>query len=232
MIKTIYILWFQGFEQAPQVVQKCVASWRVYNPDWKIVLLDKHNLKNYIRLENVDKFNKTALSDVIRISLLYSFGGLWVDATTFCNKSLNEWLPNYIHQGFFAFDRPGIDRLISSWFLYSEKGNYITEKWYHKAIQYYQKNENPHTYFWFHYIFGDLYTLDNTFQKIWDQVPKLSANGIGPHYLLEKGYCNTLTKEVKTDIDSKITPLYKLTYKTKFPEYNIKMNLYYLYSTI
>lgn len=232
MIKTIYILWFQGFDEAPEVVKKCANSWKVYNPDWDIILLDNNNLRNYINLENLDKFNKTAQSDVIRILLLQLYGGLWVDATTFCNQSLNDWLPNYIHQGFFAFNKPGPDRLLSTWFLYSERGNYIIDKWYDRTLHYYEINNNPHTYFWFHYLFGDLYNSDSKFKEIWDKVPKLSANGNGPHYLQEQGMFNTISMLVKTNIDNKITPLYKLTYKCEFPVYNENLNLYYLYSTI
>ena len=97
MIKTIYILWFQGFDNAPEIVKKCVQSWKYYNPDWTIILLDNTNLNNYITLENyiIDIHNKninhTALSDIIRVIFLKLYGGLWVDSTTFCNRPLNEW---------------------------------------------------------------------------------------------------------------------------------------------
>lgn len=233
MIKTIYILWFQGFNKAPEIVKECVNSWKYYNPDWNIVLIDNNNLINYVNLDNYKiNFDKTALSDVVRILLLKLYGGLWVDATTFCNKPLNDWLPNYINEGFFAFDKPGPDRLLSSWFLYSDKNNYIIDKWYNKTIIYYKNNDNPDIYFWFHYLFGDLYKLDKIFKEIWDRVPKLSANGNGPHYLQEQGMFKNISIQNKLDIDNKITPLYKLTYKCEFPKYNENLNLYYLYSTI
>ena len=238
MIKTIYILWFQGFENAPELVKNCINSWKYYNSDWTIILLDNTTLSNYIKLNDyiadiyLKQINNTALSDIVRIILLKLYGGLWVDATTFCNKQLNDWLPKYINEGFFAFDRPGPDRLLSSWFLYAEKDNYIIKTWYNKTLEYYKINNKPHTYFWFHYLFGDLYTSDNTFKKIWDTVPKLSATGIGPQYLHQKGLFNNITNDIKQDIDDKITPLYKLTYKCQFKKYDIKLNLYYLFSSI
>ena len=238
MIKTIYIVWFQGFDNAPEIIKACVNSWKFYNPDWNIILIDNNNLINYVNLENYitdiykRNINNTALSDIIRVILLNLYGGLWVDATTFCNKPLNDWLPKYINEGFFAFNNPAPDRLLSSWFIYSEKNNYIIDKWYNKTLQYYKINNCPHTYFWFHYLFGDLYNSDNIFKKLWDKVPKLSANGIGPHYLQEKGMFNNISIQTKLDIDNKITPFYKLTYKCNFPEYNESTILYYLYSTI
>ena len=95
MNKNIYILWFQGFENSPEIIKRCVESWKHYNPDWNIILLDNTNLSNYINLEEyIDITNKdinyTALSDVVRVALLNVYGGLWVDATTFCNKPLNN----------------------------------------------------------------------------------------------------------------------------------------------
>jgi hypothetical protein len=234
--KNIYILWFQGFDNAPDVVKQCVNSWKYYNPDWNIILLDDTNLNSYINLKNytidITYIEKCHLADIIRTILLKLYGGLWVDATTFCNKPLNDWLPNYINEGFFAFDKPGADRLISNWFLYSEKNNYIIDKWCDNTLKYYSTNKKAHTYFIHHYLFGDLYISDIRFKEVWDKVPKLSANGMGPHYLQENGLCKNITTKTKTEIDSKITPLYKLSHKIQFPKYDEKLNIYYLYSTI
>lgn len=236
MIKTIYILWFQGFDNAPEIVKRCVNSWKHYNPDWEIILFDNNNLINYVDLHNyitcTELMEKCHLSDIVRCLLLQLYGGLWVDATTFCHKPLSDWLPNYIDQGFFAFSKPSPNKLISNWFLYSEKNNYIINKWCNKTLEYYTINNKAHTYFIHHYLFGDLYKSDNVFKIMWDQVPKLSANGNGPHYLQQYGMFKTLTPTHKSNIDNKITPLYKLTYKCQFPEYNENLNLYYLYSTI
>ena len=235
MIKTLYMLWFQGFDNSPEIIKKCAQSWKHYNPDLNIVLLDNNNLNDYIKVDDYIEISKkalshAALSDIIRISLLRKHGGLWVDATTFCNKPLNEWLPNYINEGFFAFSKPGRDRLLSSWFLYSEKGSITIEKWFQAVIQYYLAHDAPQAYFWLHYLFGDLYKSDGAFKEIWDKVPVLSANGMGPHYLQQKGICCNISQSVKGDIDSKVTPLYKLNHR--FIYKNKNSNLYYLYSTL
>ena len=50
--KNIYILWFQGFDNAPDVVKQCVNSWKYHNPDWNVILLDDTNLNTYINLKN------------------------------------------------------------------------------------------------------------------------------------------------------------------------------------
>jgi len=237
MNKNIYILWFQGFENAPEIIKRCVESWKYYNPEWNIILLDNTNLNNYINIEEyIDVTNKDinfiALSDVVRVILLNVYGGVWVDATTFCNKPLNEWLFKYTNNGFFAFSKPSTDKLISSWFLYSEKEHYITDTWLKSIVNYYKIHNQPQIYHWLHYLFGDLCNSDKSFKELWDKVFKMPANGLGPHYLQEKGMFNKLTSEVKQDVDNKITPLYKLTYKCNFSNYNETTNLYYLYSSV
>ena len=108
MIKIIYILWFQGFDNAPYIVNKCVESWKYYNKDWKIILLDRTNINQYIKIEQyIDLSSKKLLlaheSDIIRLCLLKEHGGLWVDSTLFCNKPLDEWFPDNCKNGFFAF---------------------------------------------------------------------------------------------------------------------------------
>jgi len=206
MIRNIYILWFQGFENAPDIVKRCIDSWKYYNPTWNIQIICNDNLIKYLNIEDYIQINKltinnTALSDVIRIILLKLYGGLWVDATTFCNKPLDDWLNEYISEGFFAFDKPGPDRLISSWFLYSDIDNYIINSWFDLTIKYYKINNTPHTYFWFHYLFGQLYNSDIKFKKIWNSVKKIPANNLGPHYLQEKGLFKKINDKIKLDIE-------------------------------
>ena len=212
MIKNIYFLWFQSLEKAPYIVTKCYQSWKDLNPDWNLILLDDKNIKDYVDYEKF--INKEImlchLADIVRLLLLNKYGGVWVDATTFCNRPLNEWLDKYMQKGFFAFANPGPDRLLSNWFICSEKENYITAKWLDSTIEYYLTNKKAHTYFIHHYLFGTLYKTDDNFKKIWDNVIKFSADA--PHYLLNK-LSDTLNETIKGNIDSKKTPLYKLTYK-------------------
>ena len=171
MIKIIFIYWAQKFIKAPTVIKKCLLSWKLKNPTWKIIELDDDNLSEYINIEeeisDIENKNitKTAYSDIIRIFLLAKYGGCWCDATTFCNQSLDIWLNKNIKTGFFGFDKPGEDRLLSSWFLYAEKNNYIIKKWKEKTILYWKNHNKAHTYYWFHYLFGDLYNSDNSSER-------------------------------------------------------------------
>jgi hypothetical protein len=254
-VKTIYILWLQGFDNAPFVVKKCLESWVTLNPEWNVIKLDKHNLTKYIDVAEIIKdINKksvtnASLSDIIRIGLLNKYGGLWVDATTYCTIPLDNWIDDYINRGFFAFRFNGInkqkpDRPISSWFIYGEKDNYIVNAWYKATVTYcnktsvlgygkpvstknkWQQHIFDEHYFWFHYLFEKLSETDTMFNNVWNTVPVLYETG--PHFVQRKGLLNDLDNEVKSHIDCKKAPLYKLSYRYDASLYGKNCNLYYL----
>mgnify|MGYP000082498576 CR=1 FL=1 len=126
MNKNIWIYWSQGFDNAPPLVKECLKSAKHYNPNWNIIELTDVNLKEYI--DGIHHPGPlAAYSDIIRISLIEKYGGLWVDATVLFNKSLDEWLPEYITEGMFAFSKPTKRHNICSWFLYGEKDNFLIE---------------------------------------------------------------------------------------------------------
>lgn len=217
--KNIYILWFQGFDMAPNIVKKCLNSWEYHNEDWKIIELSEKNLGNYVNLEKEiinfknKKIKYAALSDIIRISILKNYGGLWVDATTFCNMPLNEWLPNYIKNGFWCFTKTKKNVDISSWFIYSNKENYITTKWYNEVVNYWNKKDKMDNYFWFHKLFKNLLYKDLRFSLNWHSTKKLYANDCHYFFPYKKNLITNLDDNTKKHIDNKVTPLYKLTYK-------------------
>jgi len=238
MIKNIYILWFQGFDNAPYIVKKCVESWKHYNKNWNIILLDKINLNQYIKIEDyIDLTNKKLLlaheSDIIRLCLLKEHGGLWVDSTTFCNKPLDEWLVDRCKNGFFAFHRPWPNLIISVWLLYSDKNAYMINRWMESLITYYKPRQQAHTYHIITYIFENLTKYNYIFKKKWETIPKIS--GIPSQYIQLKGFFNTIDFEYKQLIQNKETPIYKLTYKDIDPNSNFNnpsLNLPYLFQTI
>jgi len=241
MIKQLFIYWGQGFINAPKIVQTCLLTWKKHNPTWNIIELDNSNLSQYIDLkpelpENIH-ITKTHLSDVIRICLLEKYGGLWVDATTYCVKPLDDWLPQYITSGFFAFNKnsPKQHILISNWFLYGDKDNYIIKKQKQSVIDYIHKSKvgiglshvvhgaqtiydwvhhryDTEFYFWFHMLFADSYQSDNVFKSIWDNTPKYSSDI--PHIVqLSIGMLTEMNDTIQKRITDTDAPVHKLTYR-------------------
>jgi hypothetical protein len=260
MIKQLFIYWDQGFRNAPNIVQKCLLTWKKHNPTWHIIELDDSNLSQYIDLkqelpENIS-ITKASMSDVIRICLLEKYGGLWVDATTYCVKPLDDWILQYITSGFFAFSNnvPEQHTLISSWFLYGDKDNYIVKKQKQSVIDYIHKSKvgigllNPSSsaqyiddwfhnkyekefYFWFHMLFTDSYHSDNVFKSIWDNTPKYSSDT--PHTVqLGIGMLTEMNDNIQKRITDTEAPLHKLTYRYDENEFKKGCVLDYLFEQI
>lgn len=132
--KIIWFLWLQGLSEAPEIVRRCHDSWRRHNPDWELRTLDRAALGRLIDLDallgrQLSAISPQALSDIARVGLLAAHGGVWADASTFCQRPLDDWLPGELGGGLFAFTRPGRDRLISSWFLASTPAHPLTTAW-------------------------------------------------------------------------------------------------------
>jgi len=218
MIQKLYLLWYQGFDQAPYIVQKCIRSWAHYNPSWDMILLDEWNLKDYLPpeiLEKKNKMNLTSFSDLIRIALLTERGGIWADATTFCTCPLDGWLEKRVTSGFWAFDMPTMDRLISTWFLYGEPHHLILEKWYRASLAYWEDPPRSSDYFWFHSLFTHLFETDADFRSSWQQIRsnghRISARM--PHLYQDNGYLSPPTHRFRYFLRRNPPPLVKLSYK-------------------
>jgi len=145
----IWIMWFQGFDCAPDLVGKCLQSWQLHNRDWQVVLLHEKNYQSYVNLDDIvhphgQSVSPQALSDILRINLLAKFGGVWVDATCFCCRPLDEWLGQYVTSGFFAFEQPARDRLLASWFLASATDCHLTNSYCKAVNSYWSRNRFPY----------------------------------------------------------------------------------------
>jgi hypothetical protein len=219
--KTIWMFWEQGWNDAPEICKICLKSWLKYNPDWNIQTLDGSNIADFINLEQYVKNYKSKRpiqmrADILRTNLLNQHGGLWVDATVFCTKPLNDWIYPYIKEGFFAFEKNDkVPHLISNWLLYAEPNNYIINTWATKYNSYW-KNKETSEYFRHAYMFDDLYKNNNTFYIMWNNIKKLSASI--PHKLKYKDKHSSIPAHIKKHINKVQSPLYKLDHNPKTSE--------------
>lgn len=127
---TIWCFWWQGIENAPDLVQTCVDSIRMRNPQCNVVLLDKNNYDDYVDFPayilaklHSDQISYTLFSDILRFKLLSKYGGIWMDATIFCVGPLrNEY---YISPFFTARTKEKISECIANyrWTCYLMAGN-------------------------------------------------------------------------------------------------------------
>lgn len=268
--RIIWMMWLQGFDNAPHAVKECHNSWVAHNPGWQVILLDEHNFRDYVDVEDVlasdNNMQIQARADVIRINLLAEYGGVWADATCFCRKPLESWIDEYTKSGFFAFYKPSKIKLMDNWFMASHRDCYLTQKVCDESNAYWLSNTGltrrkatllsrvleglcsrstattkhwfsfpvrkltrSYPYAWFQFLFTKLVSEDARFGDIWEQTPKLSADL--PHRLLRLGIISPLTQTAKEEIDSLVSPLYKLNWRYDPSKYTRDCTLYYLFNT-
>ena len=86
MDKRIFTFW-EPKNKMPGYIQLCLKTWKKFLPDYNIVVLDYHNLKNYLTPKEIHqflykKFPLQQQSDALRTILLEKYGGIWLDADT------------------------------------------------------------------------------------------------------------------------------------------------------
>lgn len=182
----VWIFWFQGFDNAPEIVNRCVKSARNFESEnWDVHLLDKNNLHQFVhlpakieRLFESGKVTMASFSDLIRLDLLSEYGGLWIDSTCFINKKI----PSFVFEKTMFVFKSGYDDQeipnFQSWFMYSEKGNPIILETLHILCSEVIKNKGFNHYFYFFFVFQFITTYCHDY---WDSLANI--NDLNSYYL-------------------------------------------------
>ncbi len=93
----VWVCWWQGEEGMPELIRGCIRNIKNNIPEDKTVLriVTLANCMEYVTFtENIiRKFNEGQisymhLSDLLRVELLFRYGGMWVDAAYFVSKPI------------------------------------------------------------------------------------------------------------------------------------------------
>ena len=215
--RTIWIFWWQGMENAPDLVKFCYESVKKnLGSDWEIVLLTEHNYKEYVAFPThiVEKFQSgtitlTHLSDLLRLELLIKYGGLWLDATVFCSSG--NIPKSIIESDFFCFmaQKPGSNGRaipISSWFMYATTNNKLLVATRKLIYEYWKKKDYMVDYFLLHHFLSIV--LDH-YPDTSKSIPPF-CNSV-PHILLLHLFCK-YDEKYWQDL-KQMTCFHKLSYK-------------------
>ena len=136
------IIWtFWDSNDIPEIVQKCIDTWKRTNPDYIIHIISKNNLELFLPGNDIFsshhcKDSMQRSSDFIRLNLLYLYGGFWIDASTILNGSLDYFLEIQQRTGcdFLGYYLSGFTTrleypVIESWFLVSVPESIIIKLW-------------------------------------------------------------------------------------------------------
>jgi hypothetical protein len=80
-------------EYAPDMVKACYNSARRNTAGHRIIVITYESLNKYVALpeyiierHKAGQITATHFSDILRVYLVYVYGGVWVDATVFLHK--------------------------------------------------------------------------------------------------------------------------------------------------
>lgn len=223
MKKNIFLLWLQGWENAPWLQKKVLESWQINNPNWNIELIDQNNINNYVSdIDYIYDFSKKitpqAKSDIIRLSLLKNYGGIWADSTLLCMQPLDHWVFEAVeNSGIWMYHGHGAyltsDIGPASWFIISEKEGDLITKWKKKCDSFWSVNSLTNDYFWMDGLFKELITTDMNFKSQWLKTPYLYCEDKGSaHTLADYNYSMYRdSKEIKELLKNKPPYVIKLS---------------------
>lgn len=231
----IWVCWWQGEENMPDLVKACYNSLRENANGHTVNLVTKENYNQYVKIPDyilykADKgqISITHLSDVLRFSLLYKYGGLWIDATMLVTSPL----PSSINYPFYSIKHKKKGQNIAkyrwtSFCLFTEQHSIFAKYMRDFLLEYWSTQDKFIVYLMIDYAFAIAYETIPVIKEMVDAVPYNNLRHDDLRYLMKKNapYNLSLYKEITTD-----TFLHKLTWKKKFLDYTSKEEpTYYKY---
>ncbi len=169
-----FVFWAQGIETAPPVVKRCADEVRRLHREGDVLFLDEATAREHAEVPAMVARTMgrdwTRLSDLLRLELLSTYGGVWMDATCLPRARMQDAVPDLLTSGFFAFRR-GPGRL-GNWFLASEPNHYVVAMLREAHYEYWSAYDHVVDYYLFHHLFEMLYLLDERFAAVWDAAPR------------------------------------------------------------
>lgn len=219
----IWQCWLQGKEQAPEVVKMCLASVEKYKKDnQKIIIITSKNYTNYVNLPTViiEKWKKGVISaahfaDILRVNLLASYGGYWIDATCLLTAPTPDAIDRthifmYNSAGEFDFT------LIQNCFIHATASNYLIQVWCLFINQFWTKESKLLHYFQHHLIFKALITTVSQAKEEFQKMPVISEKET--QTLMKFILAGPPYNEQEFEKIKEKSFMHKLTYKEKIPD--------------
>lgn len=163
----IFTIWFQGEDAAPDLVKACFRSVRK-NCTQELVILDEKTIFDYITLPEeivakyrAGKIKHAHFADICRVELLYTYGGIWLDATGFATSAIPDWI---IKEDFFVYlagDVVGSQySFMQNCFIRARKGAYLLAAWRAMILDYWMHEDHNFDYFMHQLLFKTLVQND------------------------------------------------------------------------
>jgi len=169
-------------------------SWRAFNPDWNVVCLNEDSLGAHVDFSSGSLLRRLreepghAFSDMLRLTILSTHGGVWADGTTLCMEPLDDWLyDKLLPCGFWMYHGTDRGEGPAIFFIASTKHSYLLNTWRGTCEEYWTRRiaSGQPSRHWLEETFSRLCLTDATFREQWSSVPYLWCEAFGqPNMLL------------------------------------------------
>lgn len=216
----IWVFWAQGEENMPELVKACYNNLCKLNGDC-VKLLTMDNLGDYVELPEYlfDKLKRgtmtyTHFSDILRMSLLVRYGGMWVDATCWVANRVPKDVKN---MSFWSCKTENANIPIFSnskwttWALATNKKNTLVFSFVRDMLLEHARKED----YWIDYLLQDylFLFLCNISEKSKKEILGVEENNVNRGLLWN--YMDKIYDEKKYIEIIKNTWVFKLSYKTE-----------------
>lgn len=231
--KIIWILWWQGIKDAPDIVKVAIDSVKKMNREYDVVIIDSSNYNDYICIPDniIKKLNNksmtiTHFSDILRMALLAEYGGVWIDATVLCTKPLDDLkIDKYkfytIKHGLYS-DWHVCKGLWSGFFIASGKNNPMFYFFRDMFYKYWEDESSLICYFLIDCIIAMGYEQIYYIKEQIDAVPQNNSDVFILQNMLNDKFETLLWKDI---IDK--CNLHKLNYKMKLHTFEGEKRTFY-----
>lgn len=214
---TAWTCWWQGEEQAPEMIRICIESQRRNIPSGvRHIVVTERNYKEYVTLPDyiIEKVKKGKLSlahlaDILRSALLYKYGGFWMDADVFVHQPLSDTILDY---EIYTRNLPEVQFCTKAmWtigFLYTKPGNRLFLFVMEGFFYYFSKHDSILCYFMMDYLIA---IACNMFPEIEKQLQSVPYNNGGAFELVK--HLNEVFDKTKFEEYIKGTSIQVLTQK-------------------
>lgn len=182
--KIIWQYWGQGFDSIdlPEVVSIGIKSIDKFKGEYQIVRLSDKTIKDYVeipqfvfdKLKANPQFNRTFFSDLLRLALLKTYGGVWLDATILLTGPIpyklasypyflfqrddnepdkKKWMDSYAY--YWGWDKRFKVKMLNS-IMFSQNNNSLITVMFDLILNYWKTQDDIKDYFFFQILYQQL----------------------------------------------------------------------------
>ena len=163
--KIIHYCWF-GKKEKPEIIKKCIKSWKEKLVDYEIKEWNEENfdINSNLFVKQAYESGKFAfVSDYVRVYALYNYGGIYLDTDVEVYKEFTEDILN--KESFWGFEEKNF---IATSTIGAKKGNKFIKKFLesYNNEKFDEKNMTTNVFIISKIVKGLGINLDGTYQEI------------------------------------------------------------------